>query len=40
MRAIALTTTRLHAVDPRSFYLDSLDEPEVPTRRVCASASP
>ena len=28
MRAIALTTTRLHAVDPRSFYLDSLDEPD------------
>ena len=27
MRALALTTTRVHAVDPRSFYLDSLDEP-------------
>jgi hypothetical protein len=28
MRALALSTTEVHGVDPRSFYLQSLDEPE------------
>lgn len=40
MRGIALSTTEIHAVDPRSFYLSALSEPpDVHAARIALSAS-
>ncbi|MDU0312711.1 DUF6077 domain-containing protein [Phycicoccus sp. M110.8] len=40
MRAIALTTATVHAVDPRNFYLSAIDEPsDVHRARIRLSAS-
>jgi hypothetical protein len=40
MRALALTTTRIHSVDPRAFYLDAIDEsPAAHAARLRLSAS-
>jgi hypothetical protein len=40
MRALALTTTEVHAVDPRAFYLSGIDEPgEAHAARVRLSRS-